>query len=163
MTDFNEFLEKINGEVKKWIIRLYQSFDTYAYYYYYEDNRFAIDDNPRNTDAEYYETHVVYRNDEDWFRTEFLVYLNDIYLNQLYYNFIETPLITKQNVNIYFNELSELLTLVNVYNNNELDLDMSIEYIKYYANNILTFEDFKTLLYEREIYNDIFADDVDIK
>ena len=154
MTDFNEFLEKINIDVKNWIIRLYQSFDTYAYYYYYAHN-------PHNTDAEYYET--VYRNDEDWFRTEFLVYLNDIYLNQLYYNFIETPLITKQNVNIYFNELSALLTVVNVYNNNELDLDMSIEYIKYYANNILTFEDFKTILYEREIYNDIFADEVDIK
>ena len=163
MTEFNKFLEKKNEEVKIYMIRLYHSFNRYAYYYYYEDNRFAIDDNPRNTDAEYYETHMIYRNDEDWFRNEFLVYLNDMYLNQMYYHFIETPLITQQDLEIHHNDLITLLPLVHIIDNHELVLDMSVEYVRHYANNILTFEDFKTLLYDHEIYNDIFADDADMK
>jgi len=177
MSDFNKFLEKINNDVKKNIICLYYSFDMYACYYYYEDNRFVIDNNPRDKTTEYYKTHVIYRNDEDWFRNEFLVYLNDLYLHQLYnklyyklyYSSIETslchstPLITQQDLTTHLNDLSSLLPLVENVNNKELDIDMFVEYVKYYANNILTFEDFKTILYENDIYNDVFADDANMK
>ena len=163
MSDFNEYHKKINDIMCNNIICVYYLFNIYAFKYYNSHSVFSIYEhhevnNVNEFGDEYTPNIVIYRNTEDWYKHEFL-----IFLHKYYYQGIRANLITNQDVNLYFEELSALLSLgVMDVTNPNLNKIISIYYATYYVNN-LTFEDFKTLLYENEIYNDVFMDDADLK
>ena len=49
----------------------------------------------------------------------------------------------------------------NNYDNHEYKMEINRAFLHNYLSNVFTFEYFKDLLYENEIYNDVFADDED--
>ena len=166
MSDFNEYIKKINDIMGNNIICVYYLFNTYAYKYYNNLGVFSIDvyendEQPRyiDDDGEEYTLNIVsYRNTEDWFKNEFLVFLR-----KYFYKNIRELLITSQDMELYFEELTALMSLNNMdVTDKKLYKVISVYYSTYYVNN-LTFEDFKTLLYENEIYNEVFMDDAVLK
>ena len=165
MTSFNEYNKKIITIMENNIICVYYLFDKYAFKYYNHFNIFSIQGHEvavtRHITEVYNEINhkrVIYRNTEDWYKNDFLVFLRKCYLEHI----IEL-LITKEDMNLYFEELTALLSLgIMDVNNKQLHKVISVYYATYYVNN-LTFEDFKTLLYENEIYNDAFMDHADLK
>ena len=166
MTSFNEYNKKINDIMGNNIICVYYLFNRYAYKYYNNLGVFSInvyenDEQPRyiDDDGEEYTLNIVsYRNTEDWFKNEFLVFLR-----KYFYKNIRELLITSQDMELYFEELTALMSLDNMdVTDKKLYKVISVYYSTYYVNN-LTFEDFKTLLYENEIYNEVFMDDAVLK
>ena len=162
MSGFNECIKEINGIMDNNIIRMYGVFDRHAFNYYNRHNVFSINGHEDEhmtpyTDDEDCKEPVIYRNTEDWFENEFL-----IFLKEHYYNVIKEVLITDQNMK-YCGDLMDFISTGPIkLGFNSIDEILSFHYVIYYVNN-LTFEDFKTLLYKNEIYNEVFMDDAVLK
>ena len=160
MSEFNEFLKKINSIMENNIIRMYYLFNEYKINYYDRFNTFRdrFGDRIGGYHDESYEEYeerrhqAIIRNTEEWFENDFLVYLNDYLIDPM-----ETPIITIQDMK-YYGDLISLMSL------NPVDIDnvnlLDEAYFIYYINK-MTFEDFKTLLYDNGIYNEVFMEDDD--
>ena len=140
------------------IIRMYYLFNEYKINYYNRFNTFRDNFGDRfggyhDESYEEYEERrhqAIIRNTEEWFENVFLEYLNDYLIDP-----IETPIITIQDIK-YYGDLMSLMSL------NPADFDninlLDEAYFIYYINK-MTFEDFKTLLYDNGIYNEVFMED----
>ena len=135
-------------------------------------------DNP-----EYYNNNFNLENSEKWFTSYFVDYLkymmnyDDVDFDFEYFN--SDPKYKRQICDDYYNgqyhedddedtEKDEWSPNENAlratirYARNDKNDAISISFFNAYLDN-LTFEDFKTLLYENGIYNDIFTDQIDLK
>ena len=128
--------------------------------------------------------HYTIENSEEWFVDTFVDYLNytidygeyDFDFEYFDSNNIYKQLVCKEYYDGRYSHHDER-TDFNFYEDHE-DINALVHQIRQARNdkndtismnfytayvNKLTFEDFKTLLYENGIYNDIFADQIDLK
>ena len=130
----------LTSKMIKTVLDAYYYYDKYAFYTFSEEY-YLVDDGFDNGNDQ-----LIFRHDDTqtniYIYTEKPVYENtEVWFRNAFMVFYDT---------YYFNNT------YNIYG----DMDYSM---KYFMTKKLTFEDFKTILYEHEIYNEAFADEVDLK
>ena len=128
-----EFISKHIENLNDCLIELYDD---------YEENGMAYFVTFTDMDEDKF---VLFKNSEEWFKDIFCVYI--LHYNQLTINNYEL-LCTDTDDDIY---------------DEDAKMNINTQFINNYINNILTFEHLKNVLYKNEIYNEVFADEVDLK
>ena len=165
---YNQFLEKGYRNLDKKILYVYQDYNTGGA----QDYNISCSEND-----ELDEGFVLYENTEKWFEDVFMGF---------YYGAcdpIEWKILKKKyNLCEFKKELIiDLLGWEETYVENMIAKakacddskanvlieatthSINTNFVDYYFDNILTFDRFKNILYENEEYNEVFADEVDLK
>ena len=156
MIEFNKFIKTINKKVDEWILHIHFTFTRHGYLFYNRDNEFSLQynyDEDHNEDEDDFVEPIIFRNEDDWFTNEFMVYFREV----MYENLRErVPFMTVDEAKLYLPEFKAMLNDSTFKCDALNPTDISIEYFAHYVEQKLTFEYFKHLLIENKIYEEAF-------